>query len=372
MRALKSTFFGIVVAAISGAVYANPQDPNIVFDVVRAPGNDQVTLSRAASKTADALVTYAAYQATISNNSTNDLNRIFLRGTATTVGGTDNPVFDSSIPANACSAGSTTNSVTCSLPSIPPGGPADVVIVVFKAPKTGTQINFAWIAGGFEGNGVGNGCCSQSNTVSTALVDPATDPSFKTKVQSFVTPGGGKFLTGSEAITTSSDGWSTIVQVPPDFTSPTGSWTLATVNERSSLDPIPEGATALACPSYALSSTCFESRLAIPGSFASLAITIRLDSSFFKLRGTDPATLSLNYTGDIVPSPYLYVAYPHRLQLCSLDDSQLSLPSGTAPLPGRPCLSQPPFVYPNGYSIRDLRGDLEFRVLARDNGRYEQ
>jgi hypothetical protein len=85
--------------------------------------------------------------------------------------------------------------------------------------------------------------------------------------------------------------------------------------------------------------------------------------------------LSLQYTGDGPAPNYVVGGYPYTLKLCTQDEVEVvsfGYPADDVPLPGRPCLSQAPFVYPNGFSIKDLRGDLEFNVSARDNGRYAQ
>jgi hypothetical protein len=296
---------------------------------------------------------------------------VFLNATAANFGGSDVVAYDSFIgsPGDSCTAGATANSVTCSLASLPPGGSTSFFIV-FRGPQTGTRIDLTWTGGGFEGNGGGNGCCSQGGTVSTSLVDPTTDTSFRRQAKSFVNPTGGTLFTGDQAIPVgSADGWTTLVRIPGFVSLP---WTTATINEASSADVTPPS-PPLACPSYSTSSTCFRSQLAIPGTFASLEITLRLDRQFFNLGRQSASTVPLFYTGDTVPSPYAYVSYPHALRLCSVDAADPALTGfGPVPLPGRPCFSQAPRIIPNNDPTRDLRGDLEFNILARDNGRYEQ
>jgi len=360
MNYVKSTFVAVIVALTSSAAWGQA-DPQISIVVVPTP--DKVTLSRGS------LDTFAAFRVTFANGARSALDRVFLNGTATNFGGTDPVVYDSFIaittPTDTCEVGSTPNTVSCSLTSLAPGASTDF-IVVFKAPKNGARIDFNWTAGGSEGKGGGGGCCSQAGLAQTTLVDPTTDPSFKTEAKTFVRPTGGTVFTGNEAITTPSDGWSTTVVVP-GFTSQ--AFTVATIKEVSSADPIPPS-PPLACPSYSTSSTCFASKLSIPGTFASLAIKIRLDKTFFSLGRTKPETLSLRYTGDGPPPPG--TSYPHTLQLCSQDAATFSLPISAMPLAGRPCLSEPTKVLPNGHKIKELRGALEFNALARDNGQYEQ
>jgi hypothetical protein len=358
MNYVKSTFVAVIVALTSSAAWSQA-DPRI--SIVVEPTPDKVTLSRGS------LDTFAAFRVTIGNGARSALNRVFLNGTATNFGGTDAVVYDSFVaittPTDTCAVGSAPNTVSCSLTSLAPGASTDF-IVVFKAPMNGTRIDFNWTAGGSEGQGGGQGCCSEPGLAQTTLVDPSTDPSFKTEAKTFVRPTGGTLFTGSEAITTPSDGWSTTVVVP-NFTSQ--AFTVASIKEESSADTTPPS-PPLACPSYATSSTCFASTLLIPGTFTSLQIKIRLDKTFHSLGRTKPETLSLQYTGDGPAPPH--TPYPHTLQLCSQDAATFGLPISAMPLAGRPCMSEPPKVLPNGYAIKELRGDLEFNVRARDNGRY--
>jgi len=363
---------GFAIAATVSASAWGQADPKI--DITVEPLPEKVTLSRPAKKTTLALETYAAYLVKITNGSTNTLNRVFLTGTATNIGATDLIEYDSYVAnktGDTCDVGAAVNTVSCSLESLEPGADTSFV-VVFKAPQNGERIDFDWTAGGFEGNGNGNGCCSQPGLAQTILVDPSTDPTFTTQARTFVRPDvGGTLFTGNEAITTSADGWTTIVQVP---------WYLS---QAYTTADIFEDSYTSGCPSYSTGSTCFVSALSIPGTFDALQITIRLDKSYFHLGRTDPATLSLWYTGDAGvttignPSPHDYVTYPHRLKLCSEDIAEFTQAPWTfleddIPLAGRPCMSESPKVIPNGFAIKDLRGDLEFNVRARDNGLYEQ
>ena len=355
----------VACQAIAPSTALAQQDPRISVTVTPIP--EAITLSRdGTSKVKLALTTFAAYEVKITNGATNTLNRVFFTGTATNVGGTDVVAYDDFIATGGtCQAGSAVNVASCDLGSLAAYGGSKTFYVVFKAPKTGTRIDLAWTAGGFEGSGVGNGCCSQSSTASTRLVDPTSEPSFKTEAKSFVKPSGGTLFTGAEAIATSGDGWTTSVIVP-GYVAPTP--TTATIKEFSNSE------LTLACPSYSTSSTCFTSQLAIPGTFESLEITLRLDKSYFNLGRLDPASVPLYYVGDIdKPKPTYVTVYPHKLELCSAEKLDPYLTSfGSIPLSGRPCLLEPPKVIPNSDPIKDNRGDLEFRVSARDNGRYEQ
>ena len=356
MRSLKSVFLCVAAVVISGVAFA-AVDPQVPIDVKAVAGNEQVTLSRLAGKLGVPLVTYAAYRATITNNAASALNGVYLTGEAVNVDGSDAVIYDSAIvpSGSSCVVGNTSNKVVCALGSLAPRGGSADFIVVFRAPINGTRIDFNWSAGGFEGGSGGNSCCVVTNTASTTLIDPATSDIFKVNATTFVKTSGGKLFTGSEAITTSGDGWSTTVEVPPFASTPLGFYTLATIKEVSSVDDI-----TLACPAYALSSTCFASELTIPGEFTGLLkITIRWDKAFFNLGSTKPADVPLYYTGSSPSSQKT------MLLLCTATTTP-------GPSPGIPCLDGPPKILKSAdTSVKDLWGDLQFKVNALDNGRYD-
>lgn len=356
MRTPSQILSALALTWLSASAFA-AADPGVQTVVTAVPA--EVTLSRPAGtgKNAIALDTYAAYQFTIANTATSTLNRVFLKGVATNVGGTDAVVFDSSIPASVCKADTGgANTVSCSLPSLAPGQVSAPVVVVFKAPRTGTQIRFDASSGGFEGNGGGNGCCSQPSSTVTGLVDPTTNPQYLTQTKTFVRPDkGGTVFTGNEAIPTTNDPWASLVVVPSGFgTTSLGDYTVATVVESSDL------IETLACPSYSVANAagrCFASKLNIPGTFASLDITLRLHKDYFKLSKTfTAANVPLYYTPDGGTKILL-----------------LQCASTGGPSPHTPCLDGPPTVLRNTDTpIKELWGALQFRVKALDNGRYDQ
>jgi hypothetical protein len=322
-------------------------DPGVAVQVVAVPA--QVSLSRAPDKSNLPLITYAAYRVTLSNNTTNTLNRLFFNATATNAGSSEAVLFDSALPGATSCPGLGTSTVACALGSLAAGSSTQFHVVV-RAPQTGTRIDLNWRAGGFEGNGGGNGCCSTPGLASTGLIDPATDPLFTTEVVSFVKPSGGTLFTGAEAVSTTADGWTTIVKVPAFTSLPQ---TTATVIETS---------IAGSCQPYALAGGCFSSDLTIPGTFASLDITIRWDKAFFSLGRTKAEDVKLFYTGSNSA-----ITYPIQLALCSADASIYS----SAPLPGRPCFdTAPKKLGKEDTANKELWGDLQFRVRALDNGSY--
>jgi len=356
----------ILLAAVapwlSTSALAAAGDPGVNTTVEPVP--KFLTLSRPAGtgKGAVALETFAAYKFTISNGGSSALNRVFLNGTATTDVGTP-VVFDSSIPASACTGVvGAPNQVSCSLGSLAPGAISVPIVVVFKAPTTGAEIRFVSTSGGFEGNGGSNGCCSQPNTATTTLEDPTTSITFTTEAKTFVRPTAvSTVFTGNSAIVTSADGWSTLVTIPPGFgTTSLGDYTVAAIKETSSADTV-QPVPALACPGYALQSTCFASDLSIPGKFVDpLLITLRLHKDYFKLGNLKPADVKLYYT----PTGAAAINILVPLELCSV-----AVPAAT----GIPCLAAPPALIKSSSAIpKDLWGALEFKVQAVDNGKYSQ
>lgn len=357
MIACRSVLAALCLFAFVATGRAAPSDPGVVPSVVAVPA--QVTLARGGGPDGLSLVTYAAYLVTIANNTTNTLNRVFFNAAAVNVGSSEALAFQGTVPVAAGCIGIGTAQLECSLSSLGPGASTSFHAVV-TAPASGTRIDLNWTAGGFEGNGVGNGCCSKSGTASTALVDPATDSSFQTSMTSFVLPGGGTFFTGAEAVSTTADGWTTIVRVPAFTSLPQ---TTAAVAESRSAE---------SCAPYALA--CFSTALTIPGTFdlQPLEIILRWDSAYFKLGGTKPADVKLFY--DASPRvPPAGTLYPHQLRLCTVDAADTATnPGGVAPIAGRPCLDGAPRKLgkqdtPN----KALWGDLEIRALATDNGVYK-
>ena len=352
----------VVLAATASAAAVAQSDPRVLITVDRADGSEEVSLSRAPTKKNTLqLDTYAAFKVTVTNGATNTLNRVFFNGTA--VGdGMDLATWDSFIatkPGDSCTGSG--NTVSCKLESLNPGDGTSFT-VIFITPRTGSSLDLSWTGGGFEGNGGGNGCCSQlgASKNKVKLVDPTTDDLslYKTRASTFMRPLGFTLFTGPQAVTTSSDGWSTIITVP-EFVATT--YTKASIFEDN---------PAQSCQPYVVGQGCFSSDVNIPNFAVTLPnpvdpakllqITIRWDKSFFNLGNTKPADVKLYYVKDpslvTQPSPY-----PYQLQLCSV----------TPPAPGLPCLAVAPRILKNTDTAdKDLWGDLEFNVWALENGRY--
>jgi len=362
MMYLKSGLVAAAVALAASAALAQ-QDPRVTISVSPAVGSESVTLSRpATNKSTLQLETFSAFTVVINNGGSSRLNRVFLDGAAIT-NGTTTATYDGFIPTksgDSCSG--TGNSVHCDLLSLLPGT-ATSFTVIFKTPTDGTSLNLSYTGGGDEGNGGGNGCCNQSgtSTVPISLIDATTDPAFKKQASTFMRPSGFTLFTGPQAVTTSADGWSTIIKVP-QFTAT--SYTKASILEDN---------PAASCQPYVVGQGCFTSDVTVPGFSVPLPpepidptkllqITIRWDKAFFNLGKTKPEAVKLKYTGSN-PS----IIYPIELQLCSADKQTY----GSAPSLGRPCLAVPPKILKNSDTPdKDLWGDLEFNAWALENGRY--
>jgi hypothetical protein len=326
MRSLKSmvlfvagTLGAVIAAALSSNAFALPQDPSVTAKLVPLAGNEEVTLSRPATNQSEALITYAAYQLTITNNTTNALNRVYLNATANNVGGVDAVKFDSSIidvPSDPCTGyGTATLSCRTSV-SLAAGGGTFSFIVVVRAPSTGQQIKIDWSAGGYEGSGVGNGCCAVTGDPAlTNLVDPTTNPSYTTQVKTFLKNSGGRLFTGDRWITKPFDPITTLVVVP-GFTA---AYDLGQIKEDPATDQ------ALDCATQAHFLVCYQSDISLPKVDFSkdaegaaipptnfLTIVLRIDSSMIK-PGTKIEDVKLYYVDEKdplkVPNPVYQCTY---------------------------------------------------------------
>jgi hypothetical protein len=187
--------------------------------------------------------------------------------------------------------------------------------------------------------------------VTTELIDPTTNTSYRYNMTSFVPDTGGPFFTGDGALATRDDPWTTKVTVPSNYTVPTTAttYTSASLFEELRL-------TSCEYP------TCYSSQLTIPGTFAKLQIQIFWDKS--ASNGVNPDRAKLYYTGSNGA-----ISYPIQLQLCSAD----AITYGPAPSFGRPCFSALPIRIPNNSPDwpRAAWQDILFSIEAVDNGKYE-
>ncbi len=325
MRSFHSSLIGTLTALlIAPAVLAAD---NYVTHVTPQPGT--VTLSSVTQPT------FAAYEITITNNKPNTISGVRLIGTANVVGGVEKATFKSSTGI-ACQTTTDLNSVSCPLDQVAGGGTSVTFSVTFNAPSDGTQINFVWSSVFDEsGGGASDGA---AGTTMTVLSPP--DPS---KVTSRVPQGGTSFtfFTGTTGVATPADPWTTTVVVPPVMN--------ATTAEVVELEP------QSACSSDLRD--CRVSKLDIPGTFASLVITLRRDVSTIR-KGAKIVNSLLYYSAGGV----IFDSNP--IPLCS-------------DIPGAPSSTTVPRCIQSraAYTKRTAptpayEGDWEWVILAITNGGY--
>lgn len=149
------------------------------------------------------------YKQIISNATTNDLNRVFAELTVSNVSGStpasiDYVVtsLDSSATPPVCTYSNTRDKVRCELGSIAAASTPTQVLVYFvvNVPQDGIQLLASWVAGGYEGNGNGNGCCQPTGLYYTEMIDKTIDQSYKSTLQTFVKKEGTSLFTGDAYI----------------------------------------------------------------------------------------------------------------------------------------------------------------------------
>jgi hypothetical protein len=394
MRGLGNVFKGAVFMAgllgVSTAAFAQ-QDPkiNVTFDnttvqKLQADATfttvklDQVTLSRTD------LDTFAAYDLTITNNTTNALNRLYFTATVTNTGGTDNGTFETyyytAPSAFTCSgfptaAGARSSTLSCtSNISLNPdtGYTSQKVTIVVKAPTTGTKLTVNIAAGGYEGNSqTGAGCCATNKVAFTSLVDATNDAtqSFTLQAVTFVkSETGGRIFTGKKAVTVGTDPFATDVNAAP-FTS--AKYDIGSVQELAI--PAVAGSsckagnrfkscylTAVSLPNVVYSSTTSP---ITPGNVCTrddvLKVVLRIDSSLIKG----------NPTPDLSQIRVLYKADPAEGNLTPAKEPIFDCGVASS----LPCICKR-YQWTDrnapGY-LPELRNDIDLEIRSNKNGFLE-
>jgi hypothetical protein len=249
MKNLKSVVLLVGAALASSGVLAQQGvDPNIVSSVTADPA--EVTLSRTG------FTGQASYRVSVSNKTTNDLNRVKFSATVSVVdanGSTTSAVapIDTGIgiidvsgsPPN-CTVAGDLKSLTCNFvdAQLSPSEFAEFIFVV-KAPTAGNKIKVDWTFEGYEGNGGGNGCCKTIAYTATNLIDSTTAGStVKTHAQTFVVASNAsnnnnnQVFTGTATQATATDPWRTSVTLGSGFlvnepNKPSRTYTTTTIDE---------------------------------------------------------------------------------------------------------------------------------------------
>jgi hypothetical protein len=357
-----------VSAAIASTAALGQADPRILVSLT--PINSEVTLARP-SNTGPSLSTLAAYTFTITNTSTNQLNRLYLRNAvAKTAEGMD-VLWDSvnGIDPAACTGfGTSTLNCDTTLFAGANGGTASFIVVA-QAPSAGSRIVVTYSGGGYEGNGVGNGCCANPGVDAvTFLVDSTTDNKVNNRAQSYLKKNSTSTLfTGDRYIAKTADQVTTFVSVPAFD----GTTTNSSLQASYGLGVISEAPNPDAnCTTAQRLSNCYTSDLSIrnglgneidfrqkdgsgnplpvetnpPSNF--LTIVLRLDSSAIR-RGTTVESVALIYTDETVTN---------RPVLSCADNPNYY-----------PCWTERK-VYRGGN--RDFKDDFEWTIRHYKNGRY--
>jgi hypothetical protein len=325
MRGLKSALFAVALGLGAAPSYA--ADPNVASLVTPVPAI--VTYSRVSPTV---LTTYAAYEISITNNSTNVLNNVRVEGFTDVVGSTQDATFVASVGLTCSTTNPALTAISCSIGKLLSGGSASFV-VVFKTPTAGSSIEFAWtnyFSEGANDNGAHND--TNSGTASTTLGTPTA-----TEVKSFALPGD-SFFTGQTGIASPADAFTTKVTVP--------AYAKAEVVEST---------FTTGCTNFL---TCWQTDLTIPGTFSPyLTVVVSQDKANIK-PGTKIGSVVLEYKYFDVNN----VLQTYIVGACA---------SPTTPLTnGLPCIASS-VHYKKGTPgwTADLDGDFVWTLISLKNGR---
>jgi hypothetical protein len=308
----------------------------------------------AVSVSRDGLPTYAAYRVSIENRAGNVSNQVMFGGSTAVAGATQLATYVESIPGNACTAGATSNAVSCNIGQLrATGSPGSVAAftVLFKAPPAGTQITFNWNGTYSNGNSP-NAPPSGFETFSGATLTTLTttdDPTIRSELKTYIPSFGATFFTGNQATATLADTSTTKLTLPGQ-----GGLTTAAIAEQVDIggltnDTLTTNTTTITIPA---------------GAFFAQAATIELrrDSSTIRsFNSFDRAPLFYTATAG-EPNPTL-VNWP--IPLCSQAAVQPA-PNATIPVcvVSRTGITKKTIPAP---SADDL-GDWVFVLKALQNG----
>jgi len=282
MRGLGSVFKGAVFLAglVGASTTFAQQDPKVAFyfdNVATCPSNYTATYSYAkaggvsvscaytgsapaptttppkptllelVTRTRDEFVTRTAYDIVFLNNTTNSLNRLYFRVTASNFEGTtdisgaangtfERIVYTTTQDGSFSCVGFGGSDMTCtSNVSLAPGK-AQVVTVVVVTPTRGDKLYVAATAGGYEGNSeTGQGCCSKDlGRELTTLVDVAAGD-YQVNATTFLTSDANGFALTGKGLATTLDQFATKISAPIGWGA--NKYDIANITEKS----LPEG-----------------------------------------------------------------------------------------------------------------------------------
>jgi hypothetical protein len=285
---------------------------------------------------------FIAYDVTVKNDVGNVTNQVVFAGTF--AGDTAGLKIFGTAPS-PCTYTDATLTLTCNIGQLrantDPVGSVAHFVLVFQTPTAGTQLDFNWSTTYSSGNSPNStpSTVNDSNGTTYTKLITATSSEIATSFNTYVPVGTFTFFTGSTGVATGLNPWTTAVQIPATVAT--------TANVLQTIDPT-------TCSSDLL--TCNVSTLTIPGSFASLMITLNRDVTTIK-SGAKIANAIIQYTGDSLAHPGIY---PLTLQACT----------AAGPSSGVPCIeSRTEFTKKNTSDPAKI-GDWQFIIRALDNGSY--
>lgn len=310
-----------------------------------------------ASPARPALDTYIGYTVSIVNAGGNTINNVSFSG-ATQVTDADEKAIFSSIEGATCTT-PTPTAIRCVIGQLKAGQVVPTFAVFFKAPLKDTLsplpdgvagscgttdcVTFSGVTAYAETTGGANSPVDNSlGEWAAGAVTLGTDN--PTLVKSALQKSGGRLFTGSGAVSTSADAFTTSVIVPAGVT-----FTTAVIEETQ------EKTDGIDCtnPNF---SACFRSDITIPGAFSPyLTVVLRQDASTI-LKGTKIDSVLIEYTGS---GGTVFVG----------DCASPTTPRSD----GIPCIAQRTYYKSSrtpGWTL-ELDGDFEWTLLNLGNGSYK-
>ncbi len=348
MRRICSAIAAVVCAlAITPSAFAGAG----VITTVVTRLSDTVTYSVPGATSPPRLETYVGYTVAISNAGGNTINNIRFTAGTSVADSAEMAIFSSVEGATCTTTNTALTAIECTIGQLTAGQSFPTFAVFFKAPVKVTNgsydvngedfVAFSGITYYAEGTG-GPNSIPDNSTIEWAAAAVGLGTDNPLLVKSAVPKSGGKFFTGSGAISTGTDRFTTSVDVPAAAT-----FTTATITE-STFTSVDNCTTNFF-------NECFQSNITINGTFSPyLTIVLRQDSSNIK-PGTKIGSVLIQYVGPLGTQYIGDCASPTTPRSDSL-----------------PCIATRVY-YKNsrvpGWTIA-LDGDFEWTLINLTNGGY--
>ena len=347
---------------------ANAADLSVALDVKPAddvvppaPQTYSVSVSRAG------LDSFISYRLTFLNSSTNTVNQVVFKATATVTGAASGiaayKVLVNLTPASPnCPAppapnATQTNTVTCAIGQLKAGDKRDFFLL-FRAPEAGATVAFTGDTTFSSGNSPNSPPATFTKQVTNSMVLTTIEEQQVNKsVITVLPPRGGSFFTGPNGQANATNLFSTVVQVPSTLpTTPTTLPAIVTDN-RITQESVSSFACAPGYFCYGLSSDIsIDDAAKPPGSRVDftpypsgiIAITLRQDAASLTVKNPTPGIFDVRIFYTPTGSPTTI-----ELQACGT-----SLPTIDIPC-----------VKSRTDNLKGKKGYYEYLIWARDNGR---